>query len=78
MTRTLRLGLFLLISFLTLGSALAEAVRLQPGRGVAELKPFLTYHSDPTASLGQVLRLYRADGFQPVLDTSMMDWNYAP
>ncbi|MBO6893747.1 MAG: HAMP domain-containing histidine kinase [Roseibium sp.] len=78
MTRTLRLGLFLLISFLTLGSALAEAVRLQPGRGVAELKPFLAYHSDPTASLGQVLRLYRADGFQPVLDTSMMDWNYAP
>lgn len=78
MTRTLRLGLFLLISFLTLGSALAEAVRLQPGRGVAELKPFLTYHSDPSASLGQVLRLYRSGGFQPVLDTSMMDWNYAP
>jgi two-component system, sensor histidine kinase LadS len=78
MTRTLRVAIFLIFSLFVHVFASAEPVNLQPGRGNADLKTHLAYLSDPTASLGEIVKHFRAGNFVPSLDTSMMDWNYAP
>ncbi|CTQ51778.1 Sensor histidine kinase MtrB [Roseibium album] len=78
MTRTLRVAIVLLFSLFVHDFVRAEPVDLQPGRGNADLKTHLTYLSDPTASLGDILKHFRAGNFVPTLDTSMLDWNYAP
>ncbi|WP_289036610.1 ATP-binding protein [uncultured Roseibium sp.] len=60
------------------GTAWAGSVELQPGRGIADLKHSLTYLSDPSASLGKILKRFRAGEFQAVLEASALDTNYAP
>ncbi|MHA7777361.1 ATP-binding protein [Roseibium sp. M-1] len=60
------------------GPARAEAVRLQPGQGVAELKAHLVYESDPKASLAEILSRFREGRFSPSLSASMLATNYAP
>ena len=78
MASSLRLVLFLFFCLSAVSSGRAETVYLEPGRGVADLKDQLTYFSDPTKSLGDILKLYRAGEFGHDLDTTMLDWNYAP
>lgn len=78
MTSSLRIVLSLFFALAALGLARAETVFLAPGQGVADLKSQLTYHSDPSKSLGDVLKLYRAGAFGPDLQTTMLEWNYAP
>ncbi|WP_029064828.1 sensor histidine kinase [Labrenzia sp. DG1229] len=78
MTSLLRLGFSLLFCLMMLAGSRAETVFLEPGRGVADLKASLTYHADPSKSLGDVLKLYRAGKFGRDLDTTMLEWNYAP
>ncbi|WP_282047655.1 sensor histidine kinase [Roseibium album] len=78
MTSLLRLGFSLLFCLMMLAGSRAETVFLEPGRGAADLKASLTYHADPSKSLGEVLKLYRAGGFGRDLDTTMLEWNYAP
>ncbi|MEM9631138.1 MAG: ATP-binding protein [Pseudomonadota bacterium] len=72
------LGTALVICLIGLTAARAETVNLQPGRGVSDLRSQMTYFSDPTASLGDILKHYRAGDFGPDLSASMLDWNYAP
>ncbi|MET1412398.1 HAMP domain-containing sensor histidine kinase [Roseibium sp. HPY-6] len=78
MTSSLRLVLSLLFWLLALSLSRAETVRLEPGKGVADLRGQLTFFSDPSKSLGDILRLYRAGEFSPDLETTMLEWNYAP
>ncbi|WP_428643758.1 ATP-binding protein [Roseibium sp.] len=78
MTRIPHLWLPLLFCLALTGLVRAETVNLQPGRGVSDLKPHLVYLSDPSASLGDVLKRYLAGGFSRSLKASMLDWNYAP
>ncbi|MES0881052.1 sensor histidine kinase [Roseibium sp. SCP14] len=72
------MGAALTMCLFALVSAQAETVNLQPGRGVGDLRPQMTYFSDPGASLGDVLKHYRAGDFGSDLSASMLDWNYAP
>ncbi|MEO0980407.1 MAG: ATP-binding protein [Pseudomonadota bacterium] len=74
----LRIVLSLFFAIVALVGARAETVFLAPGQGVADLKEQLTYFSDPSKSLGDVLTLYRAGAFGPDLQTTMLEWNYAP
>ncbi|MEL7529242.1 MAG: hypothetical protein AAFN16_25990, partial [Pseudomonadota bacterium] len=74
----LRIVLSLFFAMTALVGARAETVFLAPGQGVADLKEQLTYFSDPSKSLGDVLTLYRAGAFGPDLQTTMLEWNYAP
>ncbi|WP_299483855.1 sensor histidine kinase [uncultured Roseibium sp.] len=78
MASSLRLVLLLFFCLFASVGGRAETVALEPGRGVADLRDKLTFFSDPSKSLGDILRLYRAGGFSPDLDTTMLEWNYAP
>lgn len=78
MTSSLRLVLSLFFCLAALAAGRAETVFLEPGRGVADLKASLTYHSDPSKSLGDIVKHYREGQFSPDLDTTMLEWNYAP
>lgn len=78
MASSLRLVLLLFFCLSALASGRAETVYLEPGRGISDLKDQLTYFSDPTKSLGDILKLYRAGEFARDLDTTMLEWNYAP
>ncbi len=78
MTRTLRFASLLFFCLFVHEFARAATVELQPGQGISSLKPHLSYYSDPAASLGEILSRFRAGGFGPDLDASMLDWNYAP
>ena len=60
------------------GDAPPGGARLEPGRGIADLAPYMSYYSDPKASLSEVLGRYRAGSFGPALQGSMLDSNYAP
>lgn len=78
MTRNLRLWLFTVFSFWMCGSGLAGTVELSPGHGIPDLKEHLTYLSDPSASLADMLKRYRAGEFRPDLEAFLLDTNYAP
>lgn len=78
MTSLLRIVLSLFFALAALAGARADAVFLAPGQGVADLKEQLSYYSDPSKSLGEILTLYRAGSFEPDLQTTMLEWNYAP
>ncbi len=77
MTRTLNLLVVLFLGVLLSGAALAETVNLQPGRGAADLKKSLTYLSDPSASLGEILKRFRDGQFERSLNASALETNYA-
>lgn len=70
--------LFLFFSLVLSGIGHAGTVNLQPGHGIANLKPHLTYTSDPKASLGEILKRFRAGQFGPDMEASMLATNYAP
>lgn len=70
MTRILHLSIFLLLSLLSVEAAGAGTANLQPGRGIADLKPHLSFFSDPAASLGEILRQYRGGAFGSDLNVS--------
>lgn len=78
MTRILRLCLFLFVSLFLSGTGHADTVSLQPGHGIADLKPHLTYTSDPKASLGEILKRFRDGQFGPDMEASLLATNYAP
>lgn len=78
MASSLRLVLLLFFCLFASTGGQAETVALEPGRGVADLRDKLTFFSDPSKSLGDILKLYRAGEFSPDLDTTMLEWNYAP
>jgi signal transduction histidine kinase len=78
MTNFLRLLGLLLLGLSFSAAARADIVRLQPGQGIAELKPYLVYESDPRASLGEILRRFRDGRFSQSLEASMLETNYAP
>ncbi len=78
MTRIPHLWLPLLAFLLLAGFARAGTVSLLPGQGIPDLKPRLVYLSDPSASLGDILKRYREGKTTPNLTASMLDWNYAP
>lgn len=78
MTRIPRLSLLLFFSLFLSGIGHADTVNLQPGHGIADLKPHLTYTSDPKASLGDILKRFREGQFGPDMDASMLATNYAP
>ncbi|WP_305989724.1 HAMP domain-containing sensor histidine kinase [Roseibium sp. MMSF_3544] len=78
MTSSLRFGLFLIFCLFVLAGSRAETVFLEPGRGVPDMKASLTYYSDPSKSLGDILKFFRAGEFGDDLDTTMLEWNYAP
>ncbi|WP_346911698.1 ATP-binding protein [uncultured Roseibium sp.] len=78
MTRIPRLCLLLFFSLFLSGIAHADTVNLQPGHGIADLKPHLTYTSDPKASLAEILKQFREGQFGSDMDASMLATNYAP
>ena len=59
-------------------NALAQAVELQPDKGIANIGPYLKYHSDPQATLSTVLDRFQNGKFENDLEASMLASNYAP
>ena len=74
----MRLSAALFGLFCLLAGGFAHAVDLEPGKGIPDLGPSLTYHSNPQANLAVILEQYRSGEFSEVLDASMLDSNYAP
>ncbi len=78
MARKMRLASVLFGLLLGVFATAVQAVDLEPGKGIADLGPSLSFYSDPQASLETILQRYRNGEFSDVIDASMLDSNYAP
>ncbi len=75
-----KISLLVLLALLACSwfSATAMAVDLQPGRGIADLERHLSFHGDPSARLGTMLRRFRDGAFETEMKASPRYPNSAP